>query len=120
MQITELPFNHLIGLIQADKGSGFLVFFSNHPQYTNHLGTVHGSALLSLAEAGSGQFLIECLGDFSGFTPVVRKVEAKFRQPAIRQIQARCLVPSDEIAQWKEDLRATGRLSASLPMVSSG
>lgn len=116
MDVSKLPFNQLINLQLADKGSDFLVCFPDKSQYTNHLGTVHASALLSLAEAGSGQFLFESLGEFSGFTPVVRKVEAKFRKPATGKVSARCLVLADEVTQWKQDLLNRGRLSVSLPM----
>lgn len=116
MDISKLPFNQLIGLQLADKDSGFLVYFPDDLKYTNHLGTVHGAALMSLAEAGSGVFLFRNLAEFSGFTPVVRKVEAKFRKPAIGKVSARCLALAEDIAQWKQDLMQRGRLSASLPM----
>lgn len=116
MNIADLPFNQLIGLQLAEKGSGFLAFLPADVQYTNHLGTVHGGALLSLAEAGSGVFLFQALGDFVGFTPVVHKAEAKFRKPATGKVSARCLVLTDEIQQWKQDLSTHGRLSANLPM----
>jgi len=56
MDVTQLPFNQLIGLTPADEASGFLVGISDDPNYTNHLGSVHASALLALAEAGSGEF----------------------------------------------------------------
>src|SRR5712692_3405735 len=53
MDVTALPFNRLLGLEPAPSGSGFLVSLPDGPQYTNHLGTVHASALLAAAEAGS-------------------------------------------------------------------
>ena len=56
MDIAQLPFNKLIGLKLADKNSGFLVYLPDIEQYTNHLGTVHGGALMSVAEAGSGAY----------------------------------------------------------------
>ena len=51
MDVTELPFNRLIGLEPAAPDSGFLVSLPAGTQYANHLGTVHAVALL--AEAGA-------------------------------------------------------------------
>ncbi len=56
MDVTKLPFNHLIGLELADPGSDFLVSLPDDVKYTNHLGTVHASALFAVAEAASGLF----------------------------------------------------------------
>lgn len=44
MDVLQLPFNRLIGLELANPDSGFLVCLPDKLQYTNHLGTVHGSA----------------------------------------------------------------------------
>lgn len=79
MDVTQLPFNRLIGLEPAPADSGFLVSLPEGPQYTNHLGTVHASALLAVVEAGSGAFLLRHLGQAEGFVPVVRRLECKFR-----------------------------------------
>ena len=54
MDISQLPFNQLIGLELASPDSDLLISLPAGVQYTNHLGTVHGSALLAVAEAGSG------------------------------------------------------------------
>ncbi|WKJ90570.1 DUF4442 domain-containing protein [Methylomonas montana] len=86
MDVSQLPFNRLIGLELANPDSGFLVCFPDKMQYTNHLGTVHGSALLAVVEAGSAAFLSQHLADETGVVPVVRKLEAKFRKPASGQI----------------------------------
>ena len=58
MDVTRLPFNQLIGLQSAAPGSGFAVTLPAGTQYTNHLGTVHGSALLAVAEAGNVMILL--------------------------------------------------------------
>ncbi len=73
MDVTALPFNRLLGLEPAPSGSGFLVSLPDGPQYTNHLGTVHASALLAAAEAGSGAFLVRQFGEASGYLPVFRR-----------------------------------------------
>ncbi|MGV3721038.1 MAG: PaaI family thioesterase [Actinomycetota bacterium] len=82
MDVTALPFNQLVGLEAASPESGFLVTLPAGPEHGNHLGTVHASALLAVAEAGSGAFLVRHLGDADGLVPVVRRLDAKFRKPA--------------------------------------
>ena len=116
MDISQLPFNQLIGLELAGPESGFLVSLPDKPQYTNHLGTVHGSALLAVAEAGSGEFLARHFGAIKGVIPVVRKLEAKFRKPASGRVSSRCLVTQDIISGWADELTSRGRLSASIPV----
>jgi len=114
MDVSQLPFNQLIGLELAEADTDFLVSLPSGVQYTNHLGTVHGSALLAVAEAGSGVFLLRHLGDSDGFIPVVRKLDAKFRKPANGKISSRCIVSNKELTRWADELKSRGRLSASI------
>ena len=116
MDVTQLPFNRLIGLEPAAPDSGFLVSLPAGPQYANHLGTVHAVALLAVAEAGAGAFLAQYAPAAAGLVPVVRRLEAKFRRPATGRVSARCAVPPAEVAGWLEDLRARGRVSAVVPI----
>jgi acyl-coenzyme A thioesterase PaaI-like protein len=68
MDVTQVPFNRHIGLeVAAD--AGFLVSLPDGPQSTNHVGTVHASALLAIAEAGTGAFLGQQFGSRAGFVP---------------------------------------------------
>src|SRR5918997_7115385 len=108
MDVTQLPFNRLIGL-EASADSGLLVGLPDGPQYANHLGTVHASALLAVAEAGSGAFLVRHLGSGDGFVPVVRRLEARFRKPASGPVSARASVPDGELARWSQELATRGR-----------
>src|SRR5262245_52908207 len=112
MDVTQLPFNRHVGLEPAAEESGFLVSLPEGPQYTNHLGTVHASALLAVAEAGSGAFLVRQLGSGAGFVPVVRRLEAWFRKPAHGRVSARCAVPAEEVERWSAELAARGRVFA--------
>jgi len=52
MNVAQIPFNAFIGIERA-QGSERLLALPEHPRYLNHLGTVHASALLALAEASS-------------------------------------------------------------------
>jgi len=112
MDVTQLPFNRLVGLETCPPETGFLVALPAGPQYGNHLGTVHASALLAVAEAGSAAFLLQALGPAAGFVPVVRRLEAKFRKPATGRIAARCPVPADDVAGWSAALADRGRVLA--------
>jgi acyl-coenzyme A thioesterase PaaI-like protein len=112
MDVTQLPFNRLVGLELPVEGSGFLVSLPDGPQYTNHLGTVHASALLAVAEAGSGAFLAQQLGVHTGFVPVVRRLEAKFRKPGQGRVSARCTVSAQEVERWSSELATRGRVLA--------
>jgi acyl-coenzyme A thioesterase PaaI-like protein len=116
MDVTQLPFNRLLGLEPAAPDSGLLVSLPAGPQYTNHLGTVHAGALLAVAEAGSGALLVRHLGSGPGYVPVVRRLEAKFRKPARGRVSARCAVPAEEVGRWSADLAARGRVSAPVPV----
>jgi len=80
--VTELPFNAFLGIEVASNPSELLRLRAG-PQYLNHLGTVHASAQLALAEASSGECLLRSLGSPDEVVAVVRRLEAKFRKPAL-------------------------------------
>lgn len=77
--VVDLPFNQFIGLKKAEEPN--LLTLPAGGQYLNHLGTVHACALLALAEASSGEFLLRQLSPFEGIIPIVRRLESKFRKP---------------------------------------
>jgi acyl-coenzyme A thioesterase PaaI-like protein len=116
MDVTQLPFNRLVGLEPADPDGGFLVHLPAGPQYANHLGTVHAVALLAVAEAAAGAFLAGQAGAAAGVVPVVRRLEAKFRRPAAGRVSGRCAVPPGEVDRWLQELAARGRVSATTPV----
>lgn len=106
--VTELPFNRLIGLERREDASAPLRLPSGE-QYLNHLGTVHASAQLALAEAASGEFLLRVLADASNVLPVVRRLEAKFRKPASGELVASVTTTTAEIEQLQEQLAGKSR-----------
>lgn len=118
MDIANLPFSQLIGLQISHAPGDTLASLPADPQYGNHLGTVHAAALLAVAESGSGEYLLRHLGQGSstGFIPVVRKLDAKFRKPAHGAIAARCPVEQDILTSWTEELGRRGRLVAIVPV----
>lgn len=115
MDVTQLPFNRLIGLQNGAAGDE-LVGLPGDARYENHLGTVHAAALLAVAEAGSGEFLQRALPAVEGVVPVVRRLEAKFRKPAQGRVSARAQVDADAIDWWAAELNTRGRVLASVPV----
>ncbi|MCF7788428.1 MAG: DUF4442 domain-containing protein [Prosthecobacter sp.] len=111
--VTELPFNTFLGLEPAPDPAHLLRLPSG-PQYLNHLGTVHASAQLALAEASSGEFLLRSLGPDSGVIPVVRRLESKFRKPANGAITSTVTTPPATLDQLRADLATKGRATISL------
>lgn len=106
--VTELPFNNFLGL-QSAGTEGQLLRLPAGGQYLNHLATVHASALLALAEASSGEFLLRHFGSSDGIVPVVRRIEAKFRKPANGAVSSSASAAPEALAQLDSDLVSKGR-----------
>jgi acyl-coenzyme A thioesterase PaaI-like protein len=106
--VTELPFNSFLGLESCRDGE-LLLRLPAGDQYLNHLGTVHASALLSLAEAAGGECLLQHFGTSDGVVPVVRRLEAKFRKPANGVVGAKASLSEEQVTQLKGNLAAKGR-----------
>lgn len=111
--VLDLPFNRFLGLELA-KDDAQLLRLPAGSQYFNHLGTVHASALVALAEASSGEFLLRHFGSTDGLIPVVRRLESKFRKPANGSIQSRVHVAPETLAHLDTELGTKGRASVSL------
>jgi len=59
MTITTIPFHHYLGIELAEAPN--LLKLQSQPHHANHLGTIHASVLIALAEAASGLFLMQHL-----------------------------------------------------------
>jgi acyl-coenzyme A thioesterase PaaI-like protein len=106
--VTELPFNSFLGIQVASEPSQLLRLPSGE-QYLNHLGAVHASAQLALAEASSGEFLLRHFGSADGLVPVVRRLEAKFRKPANGEVTSSATAAPESLAQLDANLASKGR-----------
>ena len=105
--VTELPFNRLLGVQTAEPPH--VLRLPSGGQYLNHLGTVHASAQLALAEASSGEFLLSFFGSAEGIVPVVRRLEAKFRKPANGAITSTVATPTETLDSFRAELAVKGR-----------
>ena len=111
MDITKLPFNSFIG-IEVSQQEGFLLSLPANERYTNHLGTVHAGALMALAEAASGEVLLQSIGHIAdSIIPVVRRFECKFRKPAHGEIMARAVLSDTARDHLLADLSSKKRSS---------
>lgn len=109
MDIAKLSFNALIGIERATSDKALLQLPSD-TRYLNHLGTVHAGALLALAEASSGEFLLRHFTTSEDVIPVVRRLEAKFRKPAVGAITSTAATAPADLARLDAEL-ATKRRS---------
>jgi acyl-coenzyme A thioesterase PaaI-like protein len=111
MTICELPFNKLIGLTESND-QNYILCLTDDQKYTNHLGTVHASALFSLAEGTSGQYLFLNFPQYKDtLIPVVRLVEVKYRKPAIGNIFSTATIIDATLEQINEQLQTRNRVS---------
>lgn len=113
--VTTLPFNQFLGLEPSPDAAQVLRLPAGG-HYLNHLGTVHASALLALAEASSGECLLRRFGSATGLLPVVRRLEAKFRKPARGAVTSTVTVAPEAFAQFDTDLAAKGRALLTIPV----
>lgn len=106
--VSELPFNSFLGIeIAADPAQ--VLRLPAGERYLNHLGTVHASAQLALAEASSGEFLLRELGGTEGVVPVVRRMTSKFLNPANGAVTSTVSTPSESLEKLRADLAGKGR-----------
>ncbi len=111
--VIELPFNKFLGIQVATEPTQLLQIPAAD-RYLNHLGTVHASAQLALAEAASGEFLMREFGSNDGFIPVVRRLESKFRKPANGAVTSTVSTPIEVIDRLRNDLATKGRAMVSI------
>jgi acyl-coenzyme A thioesterase PaaI-like protein len=114
--VADLPYNRLIGLEPGPDAEGPLLRLPGGERYHNHLGTVSAGALLSLAEAATGEFLLRRFGSGTGLVPVVRRMEAKFRRPANGSVAGSVAVSPETMARFTDELAAKGRALLETPV----
>lgn len=109
MNVTKLPFNDFIGLEFSDNPH-YILMLNDKSEYHNHLDTVHASAMFAVAEATSGHYLLEQFSELSDIIPVVRKVEVKYRKPAIGTVYSTAKLRDIEKCNVIEAINQKGRI----------
>ena len=106
MNVTAIPFNRFLGL----RADGTTLTLPADANYQNHLGTVHAGAQFALAEAASGQWLLNRFGgEAASNLAVVRHADIKFRRPATGELRAQADVAPDEADRFLDTLSRRGR-----------
>ncbi|MFY9725010.1 MAG: YiiD C-terminal domain-containing protein [Bryobacteraceae bacterium] len=106
MDVSAIPFNRLLGL----RASGAALTLPADPKYYNHLGTVHAGAQFALAEAASGQLLLDRFGEAAAdYVAVVRHADVKFRRPAAGELTAQAGAPPEEAERFLDTVTRRGR-----------
>jgi len=83
MHVTDLPINQMLGIRLALAGSEHVLELPAAPLFANHLGSIHVTAQFALAEAASGEFLLEALGVRQiEVVGILRRAEIKCSRPA--------------------------------------
>ena len=86
MNVTSIAFNAFLKIEEAPAGSSYLLQLRESPSHLNHVGTVHASVQLALAEASSGQLLMQAMPELADkVIAVVRRVEAKLQKADARR-----------------------------------
>jgi acyl-coenzyme A thioesterase PaaI-like protein len=111
MNVLEIPFNKYLGLQRADTDNDFIFKLEHKKEYQNHLGTIHASALFALAEASSGEFLLNKFKDYKlDVIPVVRKVETKYSKPASGTVFSKAGIIDSDIMNITNELKNKNRV----------
>jgi acyl-coenzyme A thioesterase PaaI-like protein len=110
MKVSEIPFNTHLGIEETDPSLPAQLMLRYRSEVTNHLGTVHAAAQFALAEATSGQLLLERFAEQSSqHIAVLRKSEIKFRNPASSDLRATASADTDELESFEQRLSQRGR-----------
>jgi acyl-coenzyme A thioesterase PaaI-like protein len=106
VNVIAIPFNRFLGL----RANGPTITLPANADYENHLGTVHAGAQFALAEAASGQWMLDHFpAEAAGVLAVVRHADVKFRKPATGELAAHADVPQDNAEQFLDTLTRRGR-----------
>jgi acyl-coenzyme A thioesterase PaaI-like protein len=109
IDITRVPFNQFLGIVVSKREGGILEI-PEAPALLNHLGTVHASALMGLAEATSGELMLRVFREVEiPVIPVVRRFETKFKKPASGAIYSKGEINAAVAEQFLATLNAKGR-----------
>jgi hypothetical protein len=82
MNILDIPFHKYLNF-KKNISNEFIFIAEERPEYLNHLNNIHACVQLSLAEASSGEFLLNEFYELRNeLIPVIRKTEAKYHKPA--------------------------------------
>lgn len=111
MNILDIPFHKLIGIKKAEYGDDFIYQLDFREEYLNHLGILHASALYTLADASSGEFLHQNFKDYTlDIIPVIRSAEAKYLKPATGHVFSKAAFIESSVDEILQELKSKKRV----------
>lgn len=117
VDILSLPFNEFLGLQLIEIDGGQVVCLDPQSHHQNHLGTVHAGAVYSVAEAASGQALLQQVDlKLDEVVAVVRSATVKYRRPATGKLVAVGNIPDAAVEQLLTQLKEKGRGFVDVPV----
>ena len=109
MDVLAIPFHRFLN-IEKHSGDDYIFEAKERPEYLNHLQTIHACVQLSLAEASSGEFLLQQFEELkTEVIPVIRKTEARYHRPAIGTLYSRASFLSSNKAEILDELKNKNR-----------
>lgn len=110
MDILTIPFHKFLN-IKKHAGNKYIFEADERPEHLNHLQTIHACAQLALAEASSGEFLLQQFWEINkDVIPLIRKTEVKYHKPANGTLYSRASFRSANRAEVLDELTNKNRV----------
>ena len=108
IDIFDIPFNHFLGITESEKPD-YLLQLASEEQHRNHVGSIHAAALFALAEATSGEYLIQRRGERTDIVGLLRRSTSKYSNPAHGVIYGSAEVTDDAFEAMVSAVDAKGK-----------
>jgi len=103
----NIPFIENMGMEKKEDGYLHLPFSE---KLLNHVGTIHGSALFTLAETQSGFYLGSCFPQYEGkIVPLLRGSTVKYKNPASKDVYAKAFASQESLEKFETQFLKKGR-----------
>jgi len=117
MDASTLPFNRHLGLRIGPRADKRTVILKPAAHHLNHVDTVHATVIYGVAEAASGECLLNRFPSLVGsFVAVLRNSAVKYRRPASPdgEIRAWGTLSETSADKFYERLTSRGRASVDI------
>jgi thioesterase domain-containing protein len=111
MDIAQIPFHQKLGLKPSSK-TDYLLHLPFDNSNTNHLSTLHASAIFALAEVSTGEYLQIVFKDIvDQVLPVMRAAKVKYRKPVESDLYSKAKLVNIEPNAFLEELQTKKKAS---------
>ena len=110
MNIEEVPFHQHLGIRRSSK-PGFLLEMGEVgiDSLRNHAGTIHAAAIAALAEASTGEALLQLIPSDEEIGAVVCRSNSRYTNPALGVIRSRVETEESDLAKAIASLQTKRR-----------